>query len=569
MKHITQLGAAVAAPSCHLLCSKPTHTKTQRAAHRDETMKTTNRDGSRTLGFIDIGTNSVRLMVARVDPDRTWTTITLQKESVRLGEGEFGATSRLQPQAMARAALVCRAFVELAQAHGAETIVAVATAATREAANQAAFLRVLREEAGLDVHVVSGREEARLVYLGMLTKANLEDRRALVIDIGGGSTEIALGDAFGARILDSLKLGAIRLTSEFPEASAGPLRPETWHMMRRRVQVESACLQRALAGRRIDVAFGTAGTIRNLASLAARSAGTAPASPDALLRTELRRVTKLLRSTDLESRRALPGLNPDRADIIVAGAAILDALMEDLGLTEIRALGECGLREGLVLDYLERSGIANASSGRSVREPSVLQLARSVAVDEDHARHVGHLATALFDSAAKSGLHTYTAAERELLQYAALLHDSGSFLNYSEHHAHSYYLIRHADLLGFAQREVATIATIALFHRKGRPGPRHVAFRDLDRRTRCVVRLLSSYLRIAEYLDRSHTGAVAHAALLRHDENTLALAVTPAKDWHLERWRLEDRLSVVEDALGYKLTVREVPLRPHSEESIS
>ncbi|MCX6364612.1 MAG: Ppx/GppA phosphatase family protein [Actinobacteria bacterium] len=511
-----------------------------------------------TTGFIDIGTNSVRLMVVRLEPDHSWSTITLQKEPVRLGEGEFGAQSTLQPAAMDRAALVCRSFAELARSHGAQMVVAVATSATREAGNKIAFVRRLREEAGLDVHVVSGQEEARLIFLGVLSRVHLGARRALVIDIGGGSTEVALGDRAGAAYMDSLRLGAIRLSSEFPEASAGaPVTARTYEAMRRRVQVEAARIRRHLAGERIDVVFGTSGTIRNLASVVVRALRDgAPQRVDTLSRAEVRKVAKMLRSLDLEERRAVPGLNPLRADIVVAGTAILDALMEDLDLAEIQAVAECGLREGLVVDHLARSAHELSPGAPTVRERSVLQLARACAFDEPHARHVTGLALELFDSAGDAGLHRYGDGQRELFGHAALLHDIGSFLSYSDHHLHSYYLIRHADLLGFDENEIATMAATALFHRKARPGTRHPAFAGLDRTTRKAVRLLSVLLRLAEYMDRGHTGAVAHAALRADGPNALMLEVRPAKDWHLERWRLENRREAVEKALGRALTVQ-------------
>jgi exopolyphosphatase/guanosine-5'-triphosphate,3'-diphosphate pyrophosphatase len=492
--------------------------------------------GPQTLGFIDIGTNSVRLMVVRLQPDRSWTTITLQKEPVRLGEGEFGAQSALQPEAMDRAVVVCRSFADLARAHGAQSVVAVATSATREAGNQAAFVRRLREEAGIDVHVVSGQEEARLIFLGVLSRVHLGARRALVIDIGGGSTEVALGDHAGAEYLDSLRLGAIRLTSEFPQASAaGPVSTKVYEAMRRRVQVEAVRIRRRLAGERIDVAFGTSGTIRNLASVIVRTLrDDTPQRVDTVTRDELRKVAKLLRSLGLEERRAVSGLNPLRADIVIAGAAILDALMEDLGLTEIQAVAECGLREGLVVDHLARGAHEARPNAPTVRERSVLQLARACA----------------------AGLHRYANEQRELFWYAALLHDVGTFLSYTDHHLHSYYLIRHADLLGFDEKEIATVAATALFHRKSRPGARHPAFAELDRPTRKAVRLLSVMLRLAEYLDRSHSGAVAHAALRADGPKALVLEITPAKDWHLERWRLEYRREAVEKGLGRTLSVR-------------
>lgn len=516
------------------------------------------RSGPQAIGFIDVGTNSVRLMVVRLEPDRSWSTITLQKEPVRLGEGEFGAESALQPAAMDRAALVCRSFADLARSHGAATVIAVATSATREAGNQAAFVRRLREEAGIDVHVVSGQEEARLIFLGVLSRVHLGERRALVIDIGGGSTEVALGDHAGAEYLDSLRLGAIRLTSEFPEASAdAPVSAKVYEAMRRRVQVEAVRIRRKLAGERIDVVFGTSGTIRNLASVVVRALrDETPQRVDAVSRDEVRTVAKLLRSMGLEERRAVSGLNPLRADIVIAGAAILDTLMEDLGLTEIQAVAECGLREGLVVDHLARGAHEALPKAPSVRERSILQLARACAFDETHARHVAGLALELFDSARAVGLHRYGDEERELFWYAALLHDVGTFLSYSDHHLHSYYLIRHADLLGFDENEIATMAATALFHRKAKPGTRHPAFAELDRPMRKEVRLLSALLRLAEYLDRGHSGAVAHASLRADGPGALVLEVRPAKDWHLERWRLENRREAVEKGLGRTLTVK-------------
>jgi exopolyphosphatase/guanosine-5'-triphosphate,3'-diphosphate pyrophosphatase len=252
------------------------------------------------------------------------------------------------------------------------------------------------------------------------------------------------------------------------------------------------------------------------------------------------------------------GLNPLRADIVVAGAAILDAVMEDLGLEEIRAVAECGLREGLVVDHLARVQGLGHAGGTPVRERSVLQLARACSFDEPHARQVQALSLELFDSAAEAGLHSYSAADRELFGHAALLHDIGTFLSYTDHHLHSHYLIRHADLVGFDEREVAIMAATALFHRKARPGARHEAFTELDRESRARVSTLSALLRLAEYLDRGHAGAVRHAALHREGVRALVLEIEPASDWHLERWRLEERGETLEKAFGRTLRVLEV-----------
>ena len=511
------------------------------------------------LACFDIGTNSVRVTVVRLEAGGAWSTLTVQREPVRLGEGEFGGRSALTLEAMDRGVLVCRTFADLARAHGAGELVAVATSATREAVNQAAFVRRLRDEAGLDVHVVSGKEEARLIFLGLLTRVHLGAQRAVVVDIGGGSTEVAAGGAAGPDYLESLRLGAIRLTAEFPDLPAGGRVPgKVYEQMLHRVHTESDRVRRGLAGTTVDVAYGTSGTACNLASAVVRTLrqGT-PQREQTVTRAEIAKMAKLLRGLDLEERRRVPGLNPARADIVVAGAAILEAVMDDLGLEEIRTVAECGLREGLVVDHLARvQGLAHG--GTSVRERSVLQLARACSFDEPHARHVQALALELFDSAAGAGLHTCSPADRELFAHAALMHDVGAFLSYADHHLHSHYLIRHADLVGFDEREVAVMAATALFHRKSRPGARHQAFSELDPGSRERVRVLSTLLRMAEYLDRGHASAVAHATLHREGARSLVLEVEPAGDWRLERWRLEERRETLEKAMRGSLRVLEV-----------
>ena len=512
-----------------------------------------------TVAYIDIGTNSARLMVVRFDPGHSWTVLSMQKETVRLGEGEFGEVRLLQPAAMERAADVCARFAELARTHGATRFVTVATAATREARNAQEFLRLMRETAGLEVRVVSGREEARLIYLGLLSRVHVDDR-ALVVDIGGGSTEVAVGDGSGADIVESISLGAIRLASEGPPPDAdGRYTSEAYEELKHRVRLTSQHTLRD-AGRPEAAAYGTSGTIVNLAAIAARLFHSrVPGRDEPLTRKDLRAVAKRLRGMTTEERRSLPGLAPARADIIVAGAAILDTLTEDLGIETIVALDDCGLREGLLLDDLARAGQHEVKHGAGVRERSVLQLARSTSFDEAHARQVARLALELFDSAAAARLHRLGAEERELLEYAALLHDIGTFLSYTRHHQHTYYLIRHADLVGFDQEEIAIMAATAYFHRKALPAPRFEAFSGLDRRSRKVVRRLGAFLRLAEYLDRGHAGAIAHARL-RREAGSLLLELQPTGDWSLEEWAVERRRDSLEKAFGYPIGVIAVPL---------
>lgn len=514
-------------------------------------------DREHIVGFMDIGTNSVRLLLVRFNPNHSFTVLTDQKEVVRLGEGEFHRNI-LQPEAMRRAGLVCRNLAQLARARGAESVVAVATSATREAENRAVFVRHLQRSAQIDVRVISGKEEARLIYLGVSSGANIGSKQALFIDIGGGSTEVIIGDQQQYEFLDSLKLGAIRMSGMFfrPD-EVGPVPPARYARIQRYVRTRSVRTLQRLKQYRTDLAIGSSGTIMNLAEIAIRLAfKRSLKKDDVVTRDQLRNVVALLCSLPLEERRKVPGINPDRADIIVGGAAILETLMQELNIPEI-SVSERGLREGLPIDYLSRGDNAHLFEQMSFRERSVLELAQRCGVDESHARQVLRLAWELFDSAREQGLHNLGEWERELLEHAALLHDVGSFLSYNNHRTHSYYFIRNADLLGFDQTEIAIIANVAMFHHKAFPRPKeHPEFAELDKRAREIVRVLCVLLRIAESLDRSHSGAVKDVDLRTVDKNSMILDVVSTKDCHLELWEVRNHEKAFEKVFGKPLTIK-------------
>ena len=513
------------------------------------------------VGFLDIGTSSVRLMLVLIGPGHAYRVINLQREVVRLGDEEFG-DSLLRPAAIERAVAVCRSFAELARLAGASQIVAAATSATREARNQAALLARLRDEAGVDVHVVSGREEARLIYLSVLGSVDLGERTSLCLDIGGGSTEVIVGDASQPLFLDSLPLGAVRLAGDpdLPDVSRR-VSAAGYKRLQRAVRLASVRAVSAVNARKVDVAYGTSGTIRSLAAVSARVLhGREPQRDQVLTLPDLRKTIKLLRTATLDERRRLPGLKPDRADVVIAGAAVLETLMTDLKLPSVTALSEGGLRKGLLMDYLSRSTSASHVHELSVRERSLMRLVHVSGADEVHARHVAYLALELFDSARKVGLHGLGAAERELLHGAALTHDVGSLISYADHHVHSAYLIGNADLLGFDQREIAVMASTALFHRKARPSARHGLNARLDAADRKTVRTLSTALRLAELLDRSHTGAVRHARLeAGSSRRELVLWLATEGPAQLELWGLEKRRGSTEKTLRRRLSIVTTP----------
>jgi len=513
------------------------------------------RAAGKVVAFVDMGTNSVRLLIVRIRPNHSYTVLNSQKETIRLGDHEF-AERRLQKSAQDRAVLVCRRFVELAKAHGADEIIAVATAATREARNKAEFLKRLKAQAGIEVRTISGREEARLIYLGVASGINLGKKRALFIDIGGGSTELVLADQHQVFALDSLRLGAIRLTNLFLEDDDGAVDEEEYDVICRHVERAGVVPLRRLARRRIEAVIGSSGTIENLAEIAARKfAGRRRARDDLLTRDQLRRVVRMLCALPLGARRKVKGMNPERADIIIGGAAILETVMDELKLDEVR-ISDRGLKDGLLVDYLARRGATPHLAKLSVRERSVLHLARACQFDEAHARIVQALALELFDSARALRLHAYGAPERELLSHAGLLHDIGVFLSFDNHHEHTWYLVKNADLLGFDQVEVAQIAALAYFHRRNFPESGHPKLKGLSKRERGVVERLSVLLRIAESLDRSRTAAVRHARIRLEGEKKLILELKAVRDCHLELWSAESHAEAVKQAFGRKLKVR-------------
>ncbi len=510
------------------------------------------------LAFIDIGTNSIRLILVRLNPNHSYTVLRQEKEVVRLGENEF-TSNQLQPEAMERAVLVCKKFTELSKSFGAGEIIAVATSAVREARNQAEFLERLKDEAKLDVRVIPGMEEARLIYLGVSSGVHIGKRKAIFIDIGGGSTEIAIGDQFQQYCVDSFELGAIRLTTMFIQDGGTASVPQDVYA-RMKLYIKNRILKTAqfMKSARIECAFGSSGTIINLAEIAMNMRnmhGRGDAGRKIVLSyKDLRKVVSILCTLPLDERKKIQGINPERADIIVGGAAILDTIMEEFGLEEI-TVSDRGIVHGMLMDYLSGHEGFPQFHEMSVREMSVLQLGRSCNINERHANAVISLALQLFDSSRRIGLHDLGERERELLKYSAFLHDIGGFISFKSHHLHSQYIIGNTELLGFDQVEINIMANVARFHRKKLPKRKDPALALLDDHSANAVIVLSMLLRLAEKLDRSHTCLVKRAEFTGKDRTKVALAIWPEGDCELEVWGVESNVRAFEKIFGRKLNL--------------
>jgi exopolyphosphatase / guanosine-5'-triphosphate,3'-diphosphate pyrophosphatase len=513
------------------------------------------------LAAIDIGTNSVHMIVVRVRPDFSFEVIDREKEMVRLGAGGLDG-KKLTPEAMAAALQALKKFARLAESHQVDEVLAVATSATREAENGGAFLRAIERRTGIRARVITGTEEARLIHLAAVYGVDTP-KPAVVIDIGGGSVEITLGGKSDVEFARSFKIGVIRLTERFVDSD--PISSHDERKMTKFIREQVDRYLEHIVERGFDRVIGTSGTILSLGTVAtAVDRGSVPQEVRNLRvpAKSIRKLRKTAVDMDLEERMHLPGLDPRRADLMVAGAVLLDTLLKDLGTEEI-TLCDLALREGVLLDYIHqhRKDIARVDRYPDVRRRSVIELAERCAWEADHSRHVAAIALTLFDYTKR--LHELGDREREWLEYASFLHDVGNHISYEKHHRHSYYLIKHGDLRGFEPEEIDVIALLTRYHRRATPKPEHIGFEHLGKKERRAVTILAAFLRLAETLDRSKH-SVIRGLEARERLGELRIKVQAVGDAELEVWAANKQTQALEEALARKVRLEKVPYRKAS-----
>jgi exopolyphosphatase / guanosine-5'-triphosphate,3'-diphosphate pyrophosphatase len=514
------------------------------------------------IAALDIGSNSIHLVVVETDHEKPFRVVASAKEAVRLGRSA-ARDERLSAAAMDRAIHCLKRFRRVAESHGARELIAVATSAVREAANGDQFIARAAEEAGVEIDLLSGIEEARLIALAVSVRYRQSGRgQSLVIDIGGGSTELAVMKNCEPTTLLSFKLGAVRLTELYVksdpigEKQLRRLRSELREVISRRApEIETAG---------IEACYGTSGTINALAALSLRrrlaaGAGRTPRRrhEHSLTLDELRALNEELASYTLDERTRVAGLNRQRAEIIVAGGQLLEALMEVLKIDELISC-DWALREGVIIAHLARRvETISASPARLERDPSLrgaLALARHYRSDMKHASRVAYLSLQLFDGLRP--LHLLGGEHRRLLAAAALLHDIGYFVSHTGHHRHSAYLIQNSDLTGFTSPEIAVIANVAYYHRSALPKAKHEYYSDLRIQDREVARKLAALLRLADALDRDHDGSVRELSC-EIGAARVRLVALCSREAETIRWRLEERADLFVEVFG-----REVELAP-------
>jgi exopolyphosphatase/guanosine-5'-triphosphate,3'-diphosphate pyrophosphatase len=512
---------------------------------------------SETLAAIDIGTNSVHGVVARISAGPggpAFEIVEREKAMVRLGSSA-GDMTELSPDAIDRCVAALDRFRQVAQVHDA-AITAVATSAVREADNRDVLIERAWAEAAVHVDVISGTEEARLIHLGVLQAVPVFDQRLLLCDIGGGSTELLVGERGDVLASRSLKLGAIRLTQRFFDGKR--LHPGAVDSCRRHVRSTLAPFAQEVRRLEAEVAVGSSGTITALAEMAAvRHTGSRPRSVSNLVLTrddldDL--VAALIAAPTNEARADLSGLDAGRADIILAGALILEQVVHELDLPEM-VISDFALREGVLLDAWRRRHGGSLHHLSDLRRQSVLTLSELMDEDPAHSAQVARLALDLFDATAAH--HGLGDDAREVLEAGALLCNVGLYISHAQHHKHSYYVIRGTDrLAGFTDHEVERIALVARYHRKSDPKSKHPEFATLLPDEQYEVRVLAGLLRIAIGLDRNHAARVDRIEVSEAPDRIVIGAVArPDEDIALELYAAGSRSDLLAGTLDTRIEV--------------
>lgn len=509
------------------------------------------------IAAIDVGTNSFHLIVCDVNSTTgRFRILDREKENVRLGTGSKDM-KHLSAGAMKRGVAALKRFKRIADSFRA-SIRAIATSAVREALNKEEFISLVKKETGISVEIASGFEEARLIHLGILQALPVFHKKILLVDIGGGSTEFLVGQKRTIRYGNSLKLGAVRLTQRFfPSAKTSPRDVKE---CRKYIKGMLAPVLREVEKLEYDIAVGSSGTITTIARIIRAARGfdsESSVNGFSFKKKELdRAIDDILQRKNASERAEIAGIDPARADIILAGTLILEQITEAFGIKEMK-VSEFALREGIIFDTIEKQNAGvQIDHFNDIRYSSVLHVAEQFRFEETHSRHVAKLALSIFDQTKQ--IHGLGETERNYLESGALLHEIGLFISHSQHHRHSYYLIRNAEMFGYLESEKEMIANIARYHRKSHPKLKHEGYGNLTYEQQQVVNALSSILRIADGLDRTHASAVRSVTVHKRS-NAVIITAHPRRQSvpiDLEVWGAEQKKSLFEQTFDCRVSVK-------------
>jgi exopolyphosphatase/guanosine-5'-triphosphate,3'-diphosphate pyrophosphatase len=499
-----------------------------------------------TIAAIDVGTNAMRLAIGRITAEHRLEPLENLREPVRLGKDVF-ATGAISEETTERAIEAFQKFKRLLDHYGVDYHKAVATSAVREALNSDIFIDRLAQATGIELTAISGDEEARLIHLAVAERINLRQQRALLIDIGGGSVEVTWVADGSIQATVSFNMGTVRLLQKLEQARVGESRFN--QLVHEYVDATHKWLEDRRGQQTLDLCIATGGNAEALGDLRKRWCG--QDSPFVITRVELDTLVETLQGMSCAERIQQLRLRPDRADVIVPAAIILQTIAQQTGVDHV-LVPHVGLKDGLLLDIVQDLYDQKARLHRDQVLASAWQVGRKYAFDEPHARGVTRFALQLFDETLP--LHHLDDESRLLLEVAALLHDIGHFISATEHHKHSLYLLTATPLIGLSKSQRAVVANVARYHRKSAPSLQHESFKILPAKDRVVVSKLAAILRLADALDTEHGGKVSDLAVV-YERPRLRLHLSGQGDLLLEKWGLAKRTPIFEAVFGVKVAI--------------
>ena len=525
------------------------------------------------VAAIDIGSNSLHMVIVEVTDQLAFRILASEKELTQLGSAAL-IRHKLTRRAMVHTYEVLGRYQRIAHGFECDVILAYATSAVRECINGPDFVELLKLDLGLAIQVVNSQEEARLIYLAVRQAIDLGDDPALIVDIGGGSAEFIVATGTKALLLQSRKVGASRLAQQFIHSD--PLRKKDLEELETHIDKTLRPILAQARSMGVKRIIGTSGTMENLVAMCLAQHGeetTRHRLLTEMTREDFNVIYRDLRRLPLKERRRLPGLDPGRADQIVAGAVLVDYLFKNLGDETVGddARKETGgvievcdraMREGMIIDYMQTHWpkVKLSVQVRDPRRRSIIELGRRCNFDEAHGNQVAALSLSLFDQLPE--LHGLSAEARELLEYAAIVHDIGWHISHSSHHKHSYYLIKNGDLEGFSPVEVELIANIARYHRRSAPKKSHEPYMALRPEERTLVCKLAAILRLADGMDRGHYGNVQRVRAIR-SKGRVAVRLHTTSDPELEIWGVRHKTDLFAEVFHVRVgcTARQEPER--------
>lgn len=500
------------------------------------------------LAAIDIGSNSIRLVVAEAQTGGRYRILDEERETTRLGRS-LAANGDLDEKSIDDSLAALRRFKSIVSGFGVESLRSIATCAVREATNGAEFCKRVQEELGLEIEVIDADMEAHLAFQSVRRRFDLAGKNTVLADIGGGSTEIVLSNGELIEAVYATQLGAVRLAEKFGDDLT---LDEKFLPMKRWIDRELRKTTEKPAAP-LHLLIGSGGTFTSLASMlmAGRGLSRLPAAGYRATRADVCHLIDRLRKMKPEERKTTPGLNADRIDIIIPGLAVIDGLMRRFRVNTLQ-VHAYGVRDGLLLTMIDQMQGTSAVASPN-QDEQIDRFAEACGVNMVHSRHVAKLAGQIY--AGLSELYKLPAGDGRLLESAARLQDVGYLINYEGHHKHSYHLILHSRLEGFRPEELEIIANVARYHRGSHPKKKHENFSELTEEDRLRVRQMAAVLRVAGGLDRSHNQTIRDVKVDGAPGQVL-LTVSADEYPEVDIWACRRRAELFEEAFAVSLSVQ-------------